>query len=270
MSGYYLYNEQSLHGQFLSLTAQMTKDFKFGLHLMAAYTFSQSTAVSDGFGDQVSSFANTPNVNDCNSPELGLTGYVAPHRVIAAIGYNIKEGKHTATMLSLFYEGLNMGIYNGNYRTHYSYLIRNVSGLTSPQLMYIPTTDELAEMPFVSEENRAAFEEFINSDSYLSKHRGEYSMRNGGKAPWVNRINLKVAQEFYFNVSGHKQTLDVGVDFNNLGNLLCSKWGAYKVLDNEVVLRYDNGSYTFTPSTWSFYNSLSSTWQILLHLKYAF
>ena len=270
MSGYYLYNEQSLHGQFLSLTAQMTKDFKFGLHLMAAYTFSQSTAVSDGFGDQVSSFANTPNVNDCNSPELGLTGYVAPHRVIAAIGYNIKEGKHSATILSLFYEGLNMGIYNGNYRTHYSYLIRNVSGLTSPQLMYIPTTDELAEMPFVSEENRAAFEEFINSDSYLSKHRGEYSMRNGGKAPWVNRINLKVSQEFYFNVSGHKQTLDVGVDFNNLGNLLCSKWGAYKVLDNEVVLRYDNGSYTFTPSTWSFYNSLSSTWQILLHLKYAF
>ena len=49
-----------------------------------------------------------------------------------------------------------------------AYLIRNVSGLTSPQLMYIPTTDELAEMPFVSEENRAAFEEFINSDSYLS------------------------------------------------------------------------------------------------------
>ena len=270
MSGYYLYNEKSLHGQFFSLTAQMTKDFKFGLSLMAAYTFSHATALSDGFGDQVSSFANTANVNDCNSPELGFTGYVAPHRVIAAVGYLIKEGPHTATRLGLFYEGLNMGIYNVNYRTFHSYLIENVSGLSSPQLMYIPTTDELAAMPFVSEENRAAFEEFICNNSYLSKHRGEYSIRNGAKAPWVNRINLKVAQEFYFNINGHRQTLDVGVDINNFANLLCSKWGAYKVLDNEVILKYDNGTYTFTPSTWSVYNNLSSTWQILLHLKYSF
>lgn len=272
MSGYYLYNEKNLHGQFLSLTAQFTKDFRFGLSLMAAYTFSQATALSDGFGDQVSSFANTSNVNDCNSPELGLTGYVAPHRVIAAISYNIKEGNYTATKLGLFYEGMNMGIYNGNYCSHHSYLIQNVSGLTSPQLIYIPTAEELAAMPFESEENRAAFEEFISNDKYLSKNRGHYSMRNGGKSPWVNRINFKVEQEFYFDILGRRQTLNVGVDFNNLGNLLCSKWGAYKVLDNEVVLKYDSdsGNYTFTPSTWSVYNNLSSTWQILLHLKYSF
>lgn len=272
MSGYYLYNEKNLHGQFFSLTAQVNKDFRFGLNLMAAYTFSQATAISDGIADQVSSFAYTSNVNDCNSPELGLTGYVAPHRVILSVGYTINEGKFTSTKLGLFYEGLNLGMFNGNYRSHRSYLIRNVSGMASSQLIYIPTTEELADMPFVSDENRAAFEDFICNDKYLSRHRGEYSIRNGGQAPWVNRINLKVEQEFYFDISGHRQTLNVGVDFNNLANLFCSKWGAYKILDNEVVLRYDNttGNYSFTPSTWSYYNNLSSTWQILLHLKYAF
>lgn len=272
MSGYYLYNEKKLHGQFFSLTAQITKEFRFGLDVMAAYTFSHATALSDGFGDQVSSFANTANVNDCNRPELGFSGYVAPHRVIAAIGYTIKEGKHTATKLGLFYEGLNMGVYNGNYRSRRSYLIQNVSGLTSSQLMYIPTEEELATMPFASDEERNAFNEFISSDTYLSKNRGQYSMRNGGKSPWVNRINFKVEQEFYFNTSGHKQTLNMGVDFNNLGNLLCNKWGAYQVLNNEVVLTYDSErqEYSFIPSTWSVYNSLSSTWQILVHLKYAF
>ncbi len=272
MSGYYLYNEKKLHGQFFSLTAQITKEFRFGLDVMAAYTFSHATALSDGFGDQVSSFANTANVNDCNRPELGFSGYVAPHRVIAAIGYTIKEGKHTATKLGLFYEGLNMGVYNGNYRSRRSYLIQNVSGLTSSQLMYIPTEEELANMPFASDEERNAFNEFISSDTYLSKNRGQYSMRNGGKSPWVNRINFKVEQEFYFNTSGHKQTLNMGVDFNNLGNLLCNKWGAYQVLNNEVVLTYDSErqEYSFIPSTWSVYNSLSSTWQILVHLKYAF
>ena len=270
MSGYYLYNEKHLHGQYFSLTAKLSKDFRFGLNLLAAYTFSHGTVLSDGNGDQVSSFANSPNVNDCNSPELGYAGYVAPHRVIAAIGYTIREGSRTATKLGLFYEGLNAGYYNGYYMSRRSYLIENVSGLTSPQLMYIPTSEELAAMPFVSEENRAAFEEFISGDRYLSKHRGEYSKRNGGKAPWVNRINFKVAQEIYFNVKGHKQTLDVGVDFNNLTNLFSSKWGAYRVLNTDVVLQYRPEGYVFTPSSWSYYNNLVSTWQILLHVKYAF
>ena len=272
MSGYYLHNEKGKHGQYLALTAELSKDFRFGLHLMASYTYSYSTNLSDGFGDQVSSFANTYNVNDCNSPELGYSAYVAPHHVVAGIGYTIDEGKYTATKLGLFYEGLNMGVYNWNYVTRYSYLIGNVSGLNNPQLIYIPTTEELANMPFSSEENRAAFEEYIINDRYLSKHRGEYSKRNGGVAPWVNRINLKLAQEFYFFVSDHRQILDVGLDINNLGNLLCSKWGTFKVLDDNVILKYNNDSeeYTFTPATWSVYNNLSSTWQILLHVRYSF
>lgn len=270
MSGYYLKNVEGLHGKYFSLTAQLQKTFKFGLDLMAAYTYSYATTISDGAGDQVSSFANTPNKNGSNAPELGFSGFVAPHRVIAAIGYTIDEGKYTATKLGLFYEGYNMGIYSNFYQTRHSYLINNVSGLSSPQLMYIPTTEELAAMPFSSEENRAAFEEYICNDRYLSKHRGEYSKRNGGLAPWLNRINFKIAQEFYFNVTGHKQTLDVGVDINNIGNLLCNKWGAYKVLDSDVVLNYKNNQYTFTQPTWSVYNDLSSTWQILVHLRYAF
>lgn len=270
MGGYYLHNVKDLHGQYLSLTAQLSKSFKFGLDLMAAYTYSRSTTVSDGVADQISSFSNTANVNDCNSPEIGFSNFVAPHRVIAAISYLIKEGQHTATKLGLFYEGLNMGYYNGFYMTRQSYLIGNVSGLTSPQLMYIPTTAELADMPFVSEENRNAFEEFISGDRYLNSHRGEYSKRNGGTAPWVNRINFKISQEIYFNVSGHRQTLDVGLDIHNLGNLLNSQWGAYKVLNSDVVLQYKDGAYTFSQPTWSVYNNFSSTWQILLHVRYAF
>ena len=271
MYGYYLHNEKGLHGQYFAFTAQLSKSFDFGLDLLAAYTFSHYTSISDGSGDQVSTFASTPNRNDGNAPELGYSAFVAPHRVIGAIGYTIDEGKRTATKLGLFYEGCNMGVYGYNYMPRHSYLINNVSGMgNSPQLMYIPTVDELAAMPFVSEENKAAFEEYISNDRYLSKHRGEYSKRNAGVAPWLNRINFKFSQEFYFNVTGHKHTLDVGLDINNLGNLFCSKWGAYKVLDSDVVLNYKDNVYTFNQPTWSIYNNLSSTWQILVHLRYAF
>lgn len=139
---------------------------------MASYTYSYATNVSDALNDQVSSLSNTPTVNDYNHPELGYSAYVAPHRVLFGAGYNIKEGEHTATKLGLFYDGLNMGFYGGFFATRYSYLISNVSGLSTPQLMYIPTSDELAAMPFSSESNRAAFEEFISNDRYLSKHIG--------------------------------------------------------------------------------------------------
>lgn len=270
MSGYYLHNEKNLHGQYLALTAQLSKEFRFGLDLMAAYTFSYANNISDGAADQVSSFANTANKNDCNSPEIGYSAFVAPHRVIAAIGYTIKEGKHTATKLGLFYEGRNAGIYNGMYITRRSFLINNVSGLTSPQLIYIPTAEELASMPFTSEENRAAYEEFIASDPYLSKHRGEYSKRNGGKAPWLNLINFRISQEIYFNIAGRRQTLDVGLDLNNLANLLNPHWGALQVLDNDVILQYKDNAYTFTASKWALYNNISSTWQVLFHLRYSF
>ena len=140
------------------------------------------------------------------------------------------------------------------------------------QLMYIPTQDELSNMPFESIENKEAFESYIASDNYLSKHRGEYSKRNARVAPWLNRINFRVSQEIYFNVAGQKHTLDIGLDLNNVGNLLCSKWGTYKKLDSEVVLNYDskNSIYKFSQPTWSSYSNLLSTWQILFHIRYAF
>ncbi len=270
MSGYYLHNVKKLHGQYFSLSAQLSKDFNFGLNLLASYTYSYATNVTDALNDQVSSLSNTPTVNGYNHPELGYSTYVAPHRVLFGAGYNIKEGEHTATKLGLFYDGLNMGFYGGFFATRYSYLISNVSGLSTPQLMYIPTSDELAAMPFSSESNRAAFEEFISNDRYLSKHRGEYSKRNGALAPWVNRINFRISQVVYFNVSGRRQSLDVGMDLNNVANLLCRKWGAYQVLDKNVLLDYRDGEYTFTSPQWSAYNSLASTWQISLHVKYTF
>jgi hypothetical protein len=194
--------------------------------------------------------------------------------VIAGLGYTIKEGKRTATKLGIFYEGLNMGVYNGYYVTRYSYLIGNVSGLTSPQLIYIPTAEELTAMPFSSEESRAAFEEFISNNRYLSKHRGEYSKRNGGKAPWLNRINLKVAQDFILDVAGKPTTLQVGVDVLNVANLLNSNWGLTKQVSSENILEISKagseGVYTFTAPTVKNYRNTFNTWQLLLSARLFF
>ena len=275
MNGYYLHNSKDLHGRYFSMTTQLEKSFAFGLDVMAAYTHSFSMSVTDGGGDQVNGLAQINNVNDANGHELGYSTYVTPNRIIASAAYTINEGAYTATKLGLFYEGYNIG-YVGDYtRTGVSYLIKNVSGIRygnsyTAQLIYIPTKEELESMPFSSDGNRDAFETFISNDRYLNAHRGEYSMRNAVTAPWVNRINLKVDQLFYFNVGGQQTVLEVGADLNNVGNLFNSEWGTFKQLSSETILEYKDGVYKFTEPVWNSYKNFMSTWQLLLHVRYSF
>jgi len=272
MGGYYLHNAKDLHGQYYSFTAQLSKNFIWGLDLMAAYTRSFSMSATDGVGDQVYNIAQISNRNGDNCPELGYSYYVTPNRIIASAGYTIYEGVHTATKLGLFYEGNNVG-YVGSYnQSRYSYLMTTDqnTGINTAQLIYIPTREELKDMPFVDDINRARFEEFISNDPYLSAHRGEYSKRNGAVAPWLNRVNFKIDQEFYFNVAGRATTLQIGADVNNLLNMFNSNWGCYQQLNSETILNYKNGAYTFSEPNWHKYSNFYSTWNVLLHVRYNF
>ncbi len=128
-------------------------------------------------------------------------------------------------------------------------------------------------MPFVSDENKAAYESFIAGDKYLSRHRGEYSQRGGAVAPWQSRFNFKFTQDINFNVNRETvHTLQIGFDINNIGNLINSKWGATDRLSSDSILSYNakNGTYTFNEPTWTKYNSTFSTWEMLLSLRYFF
>ena len=127
-------------------------------------------------------------------------------------------------------------------------------------------------MPFADDVNKAAFKTFLNSDKYLSSHRGQYSERGGVVAPWQHRFNFKVAQDFDFNVAKKKNTIQVALDINNLGNLLNSNWGAYDKLSGDQILKYDSktSTYTFTAPTWSKVTTVSSTWEMLLSARWFF
>ncbi len=273
MSGYYLHNAKNMHGQYFSITAQLSKHFNWGLDLMAAYTRNFSRSVSDGGGDQVNNIAQVCNVHGDNSPEIGYTAYVSPNRVIAYASFTIQQKERAATKIGIFYEGYHTCFVNANFnQARYSYTMTTDTNtnISAAQLIYIPTSEELANMPFISEENRAEYEAFISSDKYLSRHRGEYSQRNGAVTPWLNRINLNIRRELYLNVKDRKTTLVIGADINNIANLLYSNWGTYKKLSSENILEYKNGVYSFTKPTWTNFNNFKSTWSILLHLRYSF
>ena len=114
----YLLENWKKGAYYYSISAQLRKNFDFGLDLSFAYTHSKSRSYSDGIGDQVTSAykTNTYSVNGINEHELGYGTYVAPDRILATIGYKKEYGKHFATSVSLLYEGMQMGYSGGRSR----------------------------------------------------------------------------------------------------------------------------------------------------------
>jgi len=283
---YYITNSGK-HGYYGSVTGQLVKDFNFGLSIMAAYTYANSKNVVDGIGDQVTSAYNTNTfgVNGSNAQELGYSSYVSPNRILVDFSWTFNSGKRSKETFSLYYEGLNLA-YVGSYSySRYSYtMTSNVTGDGGANnLIYIPTTSELfaktAEgeyvMPFVSDVNRQEYEDFINGDKYLSKHRGQYAERGGVVAPMHHTFNFKYQRTIGLDKNNYYK-LSFGVDIKNVANLIYRGWGSYKQLSTSDILAYGKNKvtgdyeYTFTSPKWGTYAGTVSTWSAALNIRFSF
>lgn len=274
----YVIHNATKSGYYASVTAKLEKSFDFGLNLMAAYTYSNAKSVNDGLGDQVTSVfsTNTYAANGSNQSGLGYSSYVAPHRVVANASYVIKEGNHASTTLALFYEGTNSG-YVG---TQYSYtrwtptMSANVTGDGGAyNVIYIPTEAELDQMNFASEANKAAFNRWISENPAINAQRGHYAERGCMTMPWHNQLNFKLMQNINFaDATGRKHNVEIGWDVKNVLNLLNREWGNYQYLNNQAVLAWKDGVYTYNASSCKFapLASTASTWSMMLSLKYYF
>ena len=223
----YLIENAGNKAYYYSISAQLAKQFSCGLNMSFAYTHSHAKSYTEGLGDQVTSSykTGTYSVNGINDHELGYGSYVAPDRIIATVGYRKEYGKHFASAISLIYDGSQIG-YSGSWSyTRYSYTFdKNVigDGYGANSLIYIPASrEELNDWNFTAstyKENgksveysadaqRNDFWAFINQDSYLKKHKGEYAKRGGGIMPWRHQFDVKFMQDFYVKVGGKRNTL---------------------------------------------------------------
>ena len=281
----YLITNADIDGYYASVSAQVSKRWGFGLSLMAAYTYSSAKNVIDGIGDQVTSAYNTNtfNRNGSNTPELGYASYVSPHRILFNVGYRLAQ-KNGASNFGLYYEAFQHGYIGGYSYSRYSYTMGNVTGDGGADLLlYIPTREQLDKMTFAdlvdngkviysAADQKADFWAFINKDSYLSKHIGEYSKRGGAVMPWQHMVNFKFAQDFYININGKRNTITLGVDINNLANLINRNWCGIDRLESSQILKYNTktNAYNFTKPVWSKYASTVATWSAMFSILYTF
>ena len=136
---------------------------------------------------------------------------------------------------------------------------------------------------------------YIQNDKYLRNHCGEVAMRNSLIGPWVNRFDVKINQNFYFftGANHRRHTLQLGVDIENFGNMLNPNWGnvwsvnagdgygnaipvsltnapAVYTTGADPVFQYQKNGSSILETPFSKAISTSSTWEMILSLRYIF
>ena len=206
------------------------------LALMASYTRTESKELTGLPGNNANStWQGLYTVDGPNHATVQRSQYVIPDRVIASVNYTL-ESKRPGfdTHFNLFYSGYSAGGYSFLYSND-----MNGDGIQN-DLIYIPKDD--SEIAFTNDADRQAFWQFVNQDSYLKNHKGEYAEAYAARAPWVHRFDLSIVQDFSLKVGRTTNKLQLSFDIMNIGNLFNSTWGVRKNMNScnsGRILKYE-------------------------------
>lgn len=275
-----LTNTSKGHGYTANVTinAQPVED----LNMILAYTHTESKEISGLPGsDPVSTWQGMLTIDGPNFATVQRSRYVVPDKVIAAVNYNLPfrhKGLLRKTSLNLFYSGYSASGYSFAYTND-----MNGDGINN-DMMYIPKDD--SEIKFKNEADRTAFWNFVDQDSYLKNHKGEYAEAYAARAPWVHRFDLRITEDFSFKAGKTEHHFQLSLDFMNIGNMINSKWGVMKNASSSNgcrILKYEGMDDNKTPifsmykingeyptETYSYNRIYTECWKMQVGIRYIF
>ncbi len=265
-------------GYTYSLTGKLEKHFKWGLDLMAAYTFTRAKSVNDGKSSVAKSNWTANYCVDPNSPdEVSYSLFDKPHKIIALASYTSPiYGRIFSTNVTVSY--------TAGSGQRYSYTMSetpdfNGDGQKGNNLMYIPTANEIGEMNWTDPADAVLFEKFIRQDPYLNSHRGQWSERFGGIQPFEHHFDVHFSQNIFFDPA-NKRKVEIMLDILNFSNLLNREWGVYYspswnrnilALDKLTADRQGNYTPTYSFNPRPIYTSdFESRWRMQLGVRLTF
>lgn len=225
----------SNQGYFYSTTFKLDYPYKNGLWGSVSYTRSFAEDLMSPSSTASGNFNLIRSVNGNNSPMLSQSNNSAPHRIVGVLGYKIDYGRKLGGATSI-----NLG-YIGEQSSPFSYTYSgnvNGDGINGNDLLYIP--NKASDLRFVditqnvggstlvlytAAQQEAAFDAYINQDSYLSTKRGQYVDRNASVLPMLHKIDLSITQDVYIKIGGKKNSFQFRADILNFTNLLNRDWG---------------------------------------------
>ena len=268
-TGVYVLSNQktkSQKGYAYNYTVSLNKNWEDGFSFNAFYTYGDAFVTNEPTSSQNNSqWRYMETVNGSNNVLRSRSDFSLGHRISAFIA---KKFTYAHDALSTTFTL----VYNGQSGSPFSYVygyspVAENSYTDNNSLMYIPTTAQLNAMTFVTVnstsktnpngvytlspgDQKAALEKYILDDEYLSRHRGQYAERNGGRLPFQNVVDLKIAQDVNVKLYGKKYTFQITYDVFNFTNMINRNWGRTYFLANDQfsLIKYQGAINSTTPS----------------------
>jgi hypothetical protein len=224
-----------------NVAATVAKPMTHGFAFRGGYAYGVSRSVIEPSSTASSSWGSAnPVPGNPNLPPLAYSTNTPGKRVFVQGTYSHEYFHIGATTISMFYDAHPAG-------TPYSYVFAgdaNHDGVSGNDLIFIPAS--MADMNFkpltiggvtyTAAQQAQAFETYIEQDSYLSSHRGQYAVRNAVMVPMVGRVDLSLTQDVFHSIAGHRHSGQIRLDVTNFGNFLNHNWGVGQRLVNNQIL----------------------------------
>ena len=275
-----------------SITYKIEKPISKGLWGYVAYTNAQAEDFMSAGSIASGSWQSAVSVFGNNTLNLSTSDFVVRNRIVGLLGYRLDYGKKYggATTVTLGYVGAQ--------NNPFSYIVAgdlNGDRVSNNDLVYVP--QNTADIRFASltvgttvyteAQQQAAFDAFINQDSYLSTRRGQYAERNALDLPFLHRFDFSVAQDVFVNIKKKRNAFQVRFDILNFGNMLNNKWGVSQRAGAPQLLNFvsrdaagvptyrfatqrDATSTYLAKDTYQYNSSVFDVWTAQLGIRYTF
>lgn len=224
-------NNQSGYGYEMSAQLKHQQRLYSGL---IRYLYGKAYSIFDGnYSIALNHWKFMEQTNGRNHIALSTSDFSQGHRIYAEFQIQIKQQKNNRFSGSIHYNGQSGSPFS------FVYGEGNLSGddLTSTgyDLIYIPKEAEINQMYFepifkkdsyyTSDQQKEALNMFISANKYLQKRRGLYAERNGSRAPFMHRIDVKANWNVPIKIHKQKLRLNISFEILNAANLINPKWG---------------------------------------------
>jgi hypothetical protein len=214
-------------GRTYNASASLERTFTSGFYTKGALAYGTATNTVDPGSIAFGSWNNNQHTGDPNNPGVGNAGGYQGRRAFLVASYTKDFFGWGNTTISSFLENFTIGtssyVFSGDV---------NGDGGTSNDLLFIH--EQQVQMnfapitgatPFTENQQRAAWDAYINQDPYLRTRRGKYAERGGLILPTVTRMDLSVSQDISRLIAGQRNALQLRIDILNFTNMLNSDWG---------------------------------------------
>ena len=217
---------------------------------------------------------------DRNATILFPSEYEIKNRITASVSWKGQLFGENDTTVSMFYEGRNGRHFSYTFNETLAFggaILTDFFNNNNSQSFYVPTgpTDPLVDMSALSAADQTALFNLIDNTACLADFAGSATPRNACTNDWINRVDLRIDQEF--KIPGVEHALEFSLAMENFGNFLNSNWGrqsGYNLPFTVPLVDVDIQDGQFIYSNFSIPNKTVSTipsvWKLQFAVKYRF